>query len=151
MMSEYHHILVAVANKEMDDRIIKVAKNFLHDDVVLDIVNIIDYPDEILHMTGEALSPVENEEVVKKHCYDNAQDFLDGLANKYELSGLDNVHFHIRIGDPRHLIAKKLPEEFNSELIIMGRSNSISLENVMLGSTTKHVASKAICDTLIVN
>ena len=149
-MSDYHHILVGVANSETDAHVVNVAKRFLHDDVILDIVNIIDYPDELLHMNGEA-GPIDNQNNVNEHCLEKSEQYLNHLIDECGLKGHKNICLHVKLGNPRSLLAHSLPEEFHSELIIIGRREHFSFEDVLLGSTTKHVASKAICDTLIVN
>lgn len=149
-MSDYHHLLVGVANAETDVHVMEVAKRFLHNDVILDIVNIIDLPDELLNMNGEA-GPIDNENNVNNHHMQKSETYLNHLVDQCGLSGNKNVRCHIKVGNPRSLLSHTLPEEFHSELIIIGRRRHFSLEDVLLGSTTKHVAAKAICDTLIVD
>lgn len=149
-MSEYHHILVGVSGEMMDEKVLQTAKKFLHRDVMLDVVCIIDYPEELLEMNGEA-GPIDNEKNVEKHQIQSAKNYIHDLLEKEELADHDNVTVHVFVGNARHLLTHELPRQFKSELIIIGRSNHIDFEDMVLGNMTRHVAAKAPCDTLIVN
>lgn len=149
-MGDYHHILVGISGEMMDDKILSTAERFLNPNVVLDVVCIIDYPEELLLMNGEA-GPVDNEYNVNQHHSEKARQYVENLLEQHHLLDKDNVHLHVFIGNARHLLIHELPKQFNSELIIIGRSNHIDFEDMMLGNITKHVASKAPCDILLVN
>lgn len=81
---------------------------------------------------------------------DEAQKLLDSYIEEAKHLGYDNVETVLEYGSPKILMAKELPEKFNTDLIMVGQSGLNAVERLVMGSVSDHIIRTAPCDVLIV-
>mgnify|MGYP003410425718 FL=1 len=76
------------------------------------------------------------------------------LLDEYQLLakelGYDHIETVLEFGSPKVLMAKELPERFNTDLIMVGQSGLNAVERLVMGSVSDHIIRTAPCDVLIV-
>ncbi|MFD1429061.1 universal stress protein [Lacticaseibacillus mingshuiensis] len=145
MDQEYTTILVPVDGSDESDlafhKAVKVATtNHAH----LDILNVLDTKQFVGGyggmISGDAIYQLTQD----------AEKYLDGLAERAKKAGLDDVAIHIRFGNPKTVIATDFPHDHHTDLIMIGATGLNAVERVLVGSVTEYVNRTAPCDVLIV-
>ena len=146
-MREYKNIMVPVdgsMNSELALRkaIATAQRNHAH----LDIVTVIQST-RFLDIYGHMGSNMQDVEIAYQKAQDYMQMLKDRIASKY---GFTAVTPHVAAGNPKVLVATELPNEFQSDMIIMGATGQNAMQRVMLGSVADHTIRSAKVDVLLV-
>lgn len=91
-----------------------------------------------------------DERIVSQYRTMARQDALNRLQGLLETARLDPdaVRLSVRHGDaPRVILTEE--SELDCDLIILGKHGQGAMEELLLGSVTKHVLSEAACDVLV--
>ncbi|WGN90107.1 universal stress protein [Ligilactobacillus faecis] len=148
MTVTYRQILVAVdgsngANAALKTAVEVAKRNDAHLDIlrVLDL-NSLEYGGAGIALDGEQIYRIEQE---------NEQYLLElrnDLIKKYDFRP-EQINVHIRFGNPKLVIAEDFPEEYQSDLIIVGSTGKNILHRIVTGSVAAHVTRVANCDVLV--
>ncbi|WP_262315428.1 universal stress protein [Lacticaseibacillus parakribbianus] len=145
MDQEYNNLLVPIDGSDESDlafkKAVKVAvANHAH----LDILNVLDTKQFIGGyggmISGDAIYQLTQD----------AEKFLEELADRAKKAGLEDVAIHVRFGNPKSVIATDFPHDHHTDLIIIGATGLNAVERVLVGSVTEYVNRTAPCDVLIV-
>lgn len=146
-MMNYKRILVAVdgsqgARYALEDAVNLVKGTTTRLDVlrVLDL-NTLEYGGAGVALDGERIYEIEQEA---------EQEMLRLRKEIVEEKGLDDnqVYVHLRFGNPKRIIAREFPQEYKSNLIVLGYTGRNFIERVMMGSVAAYVTREALCDVL---
>ncbi|MDD2050688.1 universal stress protein [Pseudomonas putida] len=91
------------------------------------------------HIDQETLTHYRN--VIKK-------DAVEQLAALSEAAGLANARQIVVHGDPAWRIVEQ-EQELDCDLIVIGKQGENALEELLIGSVTKHVLNESQCDVLV--
>ncbi|MBC2100141.1 universal stress protein [Listeria booriae] len=69
------------------------------------------------------------------------------LAEKAEVTSV--IPF-LEVGNPKTLLARDIPAEFDADVLICGATGLNRIEKIVLGSVSAYVLQHAICDVLVV-
>lgn len=148
MTVTYKQILVAIdgssgANAALKTAIEVAKRNDAHLDIlrVLDL-NSLEYGGAGIALDGEQIYRIEQE---------NEQYLLelrDDLIKKHDFRP-EQINVHIRFGNPKLVIAEDFPEEYKTDLIIVGSTGKNILRRIVTGSVASHVTRAAKCDVLV--
>ncbi|TJY25390.1 universal stress protein [Latilactobacillus curvatus] len=146
MVQEYKRILVPVDGSEEAElalnKAVWVAKM---NQARLDILNVLDTK----QFAGSYSGMLSGDAIFQ--ISEDAQNYLNSL--KYDIQtndGLKDVEIHVRFGNPKNVIARDFPTEYQTDLIMMGSTGLNAIERMLMGSVTEYVNRTAICDVLIV-
>ncbi|WP_407895037.1 universal stress protein [Lacticaseibacillus sp. N501-2] len=78
-----------------------------------------------------------------------AEAQLEDLIKPLIAQGID-AKPHIRFGSPRAVVAVDAPKDYNTGLIVIGRSSKKLVSRMFIGSVASFVVENAPCDVLIV-
>ncbi|MFD1432981.1 universal stress protein [Lacticaseibacillus yichunensis] len=78
-----------------------------------------------------------------------AEVALTDMAEPLRKEGL-RVNIHLRFGSPRSVVAYDAPKDYETTLIILGRSSKRLVSRMFIGSVAGFVVENAPCDVLIV-
>lgn len=67
-----------------------------------------------------------------------------------EEAGIEQVHTFLEIGNPKNLLARDIPAQFDADVLICGATGLNRIEKIVLGSVSAYVLQHAICDVLVV-
>ena len=81
---------------------------------------------------------------------DQAKILLDSYVELAKKLDYDHVETILEFGSPKVLMSKDLPEQFNTDLIMVGQSGLNAVERLVMGSVSDHIIRTAPCDVLIV-
>ncbi|PKR77596.1 universal stress protein UspA [Halalkalibacillus sediminis] len=140
----YQHILVAFDGSEP-------AKNAVQKAVImanglgakLTIATIIDSDQMDLLIVGGYKNAVSEAE-------SKARARLGELLEELTIPAGLNFETTVRLGVPKHMIAKKLPDELGVDLIYCGATGTNALERWFLGSVSHHVLHQSERDVLLI-
>ncbi|PSS59025.1 universal stress protein [Pseudomonas sp. BBP2017] len=76
------------------------------------------------------------------------KDAVEQLAALSEAAGLVNARQIVVHGDPAWRIVEK-EQELDCDLIVIGKQGESALEELLIGSVTKHVLNESQCDVLV--
>ncbi|WP_336335710.1 universal stress protein [Pseudomonas putida] len=76
------------------------------------------------------------------------KDAVEKLAALSEAAGLPDARQVVVHGDPSWRIVEQ-EQELDCDLIVMGKQGESALEELLVGSITKHVLSESQCDVLV--
>ncbi|MBP5057094.1 universal stress protein [Pseudomonas chlororaphis] len=76
------------------------------------------------------------------------KDAMEKLSALSEEAGLPNARQIVVHGDPAWCIVEQ-EQELDCDLIVMGKQGSSALEELLVGSITKHVLNESECDVLV--
>ncbi|MGM8215363.1 universal stress protein [Bacillaceae bacterium W0354] len=79
-----------------------------------------------------------------------AENVFEELFEELEIPENVEVVKEIRLGNPKHMIAKKLPDELNVDLIFCGATGTNAIERWILGSVSHYVINNSKYDVTIV-
>lgn len=144
MMSKYKRLLVAVDHSNMAKSVIESAADLVNEKMDVLLVTVVDYPGTLGAI---------NEEAIIESDLKAAEDWMRELKSTYEHLFAKAKSFNTRVcvGNPSKLIARDIPTEENTDLIVIGKTSRHSLmDQIFLGSTAKAITQDAICDVLVV-
>ncbi|WP_179394390.1 universal stress protein [Lacticaseibacillus absianus] len=78
-----------------------------------------------------------------------AEAELTDIATPLQAQGLD-VAIHLRFGSRRSVLAYDAPKDYQTSLIVLGRSSKKMVTRMFIGSVASFVVENAPCDVLIV-
>lgn len=92
-----------------------------------------------------------DERVIRQHIALEAEVLRQRLHDLAATAGLQEMEYTARIvhGDPTQQIMT-LEQEFDADLIIIGKHGAHIAEELLLGSVTKHVLAESQCDVLVI-
>lgn len=146
MDQEYKNIMVPVdgskqAEAALEKAVISAKRNGAH----VDVLNVVDTRAMAYNFAGMSDGSIAYQLV------DKATDYLKDLLKKVKGNdSFDNIDIHIRLGNPKTVIAFDFPKDHKNDLIVMGASGMSRLQRAMVGSVTSFVKRNAPCDVLVV-
>ncbi|MFC6171207.1 universal stress protein [Loigolactobacillus jiayinensis] len=81
---------------------------------------------------------------------DRSQQILAEAEKRASALGIKTTTI-LANGNPKKAIAEELPEKYDIDLIVMGKSGVDALSRIMLGSTTSYVVHHSTTKVLVVN
>ncbi|KRL04187.1 universal stress protein [Liquorilactobacillus oeni] len=81
---------------------------------------------------------------------DNAKEIMEKYVSQAKDAGLTNIDYAIEYGAPKPVIAKDIPDEQKTDLIVLGATGLNAVERLLIGSVTEYVTRTATCDVLVV-
>lgn len=82
---------------------------------------------------------------------EDAHHDMDQLAAEAKEYGVKEVYPIVRQGDPKEMIAYKMPQQEKIDLIVMGATGKGMLDKLLVGSTTSYVVRRAKCQVLVIH
>jgi len=146
IMQEYNNILVPVdGSKEAEIAFEKAVNNAKRNHAHLDVLNVIDTRAMSYNFAGVSDSSIAYQLV------DKSQEYLNELVQKAkEDYDFEDVDVHIRLGNPKTVIAYDFPKDHHNDLIMIGASGLTRIQRAMIGSVTSYVKRCAPIDVLVV-
>ena len=142
MSQEYENILVPVdGSKEAELAFQKALATAKRNDAHIDVLNVIDTRAMAYNFAGMSNGSIAYQLVVK------AKDYLDGLLDNVDF---ENIDIHVRLGNPKTVIAFDFPRDHHNDLIMIGASGLSRMQRAMIGSVTSFVNRNAHVDVLVV-
>lgn len=141
MSNHYQSILVAVDGSKEAEFALQKAINSSKRNVgsKLTIVNVVD-------------SRVF--ETLDSNVYESIQADATELLNTYKAkaqeAGLENVETLVELGSPKVVIAGKIAEKVNADLIVCGATGRNAVERLLMGSVSQAIVRGAKCDVLVI-
>lgn len=145
MYNEYKNILVPVdGSKYAEAAVAKAAEVAIRNEGRLDILSVINTTS--FGFTYGVLSDDAITRIV-----DGELDYLKDLVKKISTkTGFENIHMHVRFGNPKNVITYDFPKDYHTDLIMMGATGKSAAERLLVGSTASYVNSHAKYDVMIV-
>ncbi len=142
MSQEYENILVPVdGSKEAELAFQKALATAKRNDAHIDVLNVIDTRAMAYNFAGMSNGSIAYQLVEK------AKDYLDGLLDNVDF---ENIDIHVRLGNPKTVIAFDFPRDHHNDLIMIGASGLSRMQRAMIGSVTSFVNRNAHVDVLVV-
>ena len=138
MSQEYENILVPVDAELAFQKALATAKR---NDAHIDVLNVIDTRAMAYNFAGMSNGSIAYQLVEK------AKDYLDGLLDNVDF---ENIDIHVRLGNPKTVIAFDFPRDHHNDLIMIGASGLSRMQRAMIGSVTSFVNRNAHVDVLVV-
>lgn len=138
----YRTLLVPVDFSPSSLRAIELAKSVAPQAEII-LLHVYEAPFEgsmrFAHIDQDTLTHYRN--VIKK-------DAVEKLAALSEAAGLVNARQIVVHGDPAWRIVEQ-EQELDCDLIVIGKQGESALEELLIGSITKHVLNESQCDVLV--
>ena len=146
-LMNYKRVLVAIDGSKGSEAALEDAINLVAGtDTRLDVLRVLDlntveYGGTGIALDGERIYEIEQE---------NEKFMLNLRDDLVKNKGLkdDQVYVHLRFGSPKNIIAHEFPEEYHTNLIILGYTGRNFIERVVMGSVAAYVTREARCDVL---
>ena len=143
MLQQYTSILVAVdGSKEAELAFKKGVQIAKRNQAELIIVHVIDTK------AFQSISTFDGS--MADRATAQAKSTLEEYIDYAKTNEVKDIHYTIEYGSPRVIIAKQVPEEYNSDLIMLGATGLSAVERMFIGSVSEYVTRHANCDVLIV-
>lgn len=144
MANHYKNIVVAVDGSKLGEaafqKALDVAKRNV--DATLHIIHVID-----TSISASFDMLYDNMvELVRKH----GEVLLDSYELQAKEAGIENINKILTKGTPKNVLAKRLSEHVNADIIVCGATGLNALEQIFIGSNTEAIVRHATCDVLIV-
>ncbi len=141
-MEHYKRILVGVDGSDQADHAFKKALELARKyDATLGIASIVDL---------RSFSPnISYDGSLEERAMQAAKARIAGYREEAEKAGLHEIATYIESGNPKTILAKELPEEFDADLIVVGATGLNRVEKIVLGSISSYILGHAKVDTLI--
>lgn len=143
MLQEYENILVPVDGSygaELAfEKAVAVAKR---NDAHLHIVHIIDT------RTFQDISSFDSS--IINEVTESVKKTLEKYVSEAQEAGLNNVDYSIEYGAPKTIVARDLPKQLDTDLIMIGATGLNAVARLLVGSVTEYVTRNAACDVLVV-
>ncbi|MDE1548829.1 universal stress protein [Jeotgalibaca caeni] len=143
MLGEYTNLLVPVDGSEQADRSFKQAVAIAQrNKAKMRIVFVMDN-------RNVTIAP----EYTPLHANDFQTDYDTSFMDDYLAYGKEagvDIETTITNGNPMSLIADSLPEEYGTDLIVIGSTGKGAVTRALVGSVSNYVVKNAKCDVLVV-
>lgn len=145
MYNEYKNILAPVDGSEYAEAAVaKAAEVAIRNEGRLDLLSVINttsFGFTYGVLSGDAITQMVDGEL----------EYLKDLVKKITTkTGFENIHMHVRFGNPKNVITYDFPKDYHTDLIMMGATGKSATERLLVGSTASYVNSHALCDVMIV-
>lgn len=143
---EYENILVPLdGSKQAELAMTKAVAVAQRNQAHIDLLNVIDTRAMAYNFAGMSDGSIAYQLV------DKSKDYLTEMANhiKNDLH-YDNVSIHIRLGNPKTVIAFDFIKDHHNDLVMMGASGLSRMQRAMIGSVTSFVNRNCRSDVLVV-
>ena len=139
----YKNILVGIdGSTEAESALNKAIEVAKKNDAHLTIAHVID-------TTSFALAETYGSTVIE-----SAKSYAQKLLEKYkvqaEANGVKQVDIVAEYGSPKVVMAKRLPKQLTTDLIICGAVGMNAIERFLIGSVSSYITRHASCDVLVV-
>ncbi|WP_027107390.1 universal stress protein [Ligilactobacillus ceti] len=145
MLQKYQNILVPVDGSYEAELAFKKAIAVAQrngSDTTLHLVHIVDT------RAFQNISSFDTEMV--EQVTETARQTMEGYVKEAKEIGMTNITYSIEYGAPKVLIAKEIPEQQKTDLIVIGATGLNAVERLLIGSVTEYVTRTATCDVLVV-
>lgn len=145
----YKNILVPLDGSENSrlalDEALTIAQKF---DSKVFIVSVVD-PGRVSGVMLEAPTAVGPDQLIGP-MIEEAESYIKKAVSEVKNR---NIPYETKVfqGSPKGMIAKDIPEEYDIDLTVMGKSGANALTRLMIGSTTAYVARYANNNVMIVS
>ena len=148
MDQEYENILVPMdGSKESElalGRAVAVAKR--NGKAHIDVLNVIDTRAMAYNFAGMSDGSIAYQLV------DKSKQYLDDVLKRVkDKENFDNIDIHIRLGNPKTIIAFDFVRDHHNDMIMMGASGLSRMQRAIMGSVTSYVKRNAPVDVLVVS
>lgn len=93
---------------------------------------------------------VVSEENVIADLRNSLQKMLDDYIAEAKKMNIANIESTIEVGSPKSVLAEKLPEKHQIDLIVLGATGLNTFERLLMGSVAEYIIRTAPCDVLVV-
>lgn len=143
MDQEYSKIMVAVDGSNEAELAFKKAVNVAkRNQAELLLAHVIDT------RAFQTVSSFDN--VLAEQATDMAKQTLDDYEADAKSAGVEHISKVIEYGAPKVMIANQIPENNQTDLIMLGATGLNAVERLFIGSVSEYVIRNAACDVLIV-
>lgn len=151
MTAEYKHILVGVdgsrqARRAVDKAIAVAVRNHA-ELIIVTVMNGGDYVG-LGNDTQVGFGYVDQQ--VMDEVRQDLEAKVDAYRRKAQEAGVDQVVTAVFYGHAKVDLAKRLPQEYHADLLMLGATGVNVVERMLMGSTASYVVANAVCDVLIV-
>ncbi|AMV60723.1 Universal stress protein family [Pediococcus damnosus] len=144
---QYKKILVPVdGSKNGELAVTKAVFTAKRNHAHLDIVSIIQ-TSRFLDVYGHMGSNTDYLDITYRRTQEYVEMLRDAIKEKYDF---DDVSISVESGNAGKIIAELMPQQFGSDLIMMGATGMSALQRTMIGSVADYVVRVATCDVLLV-
>lgn len=143
MGNKYQRILVALdGSTQAEIAFLKAVELAKATDSELGIASIVDI---------RSFSPnISYDGGLEKAAHEESTARLAEYKKLAEEAGIEQVHTFLEIGNPKTLLARDIPAQFDADVLICGATGLNRIEKIVLGSVSAYVLQHAICDVLVV-
>ncbi|MDV7757348.1 universal stress protein [Liquorilactobacillus mali] len=149
MVQKYKRVLVAIDGSKGSDvalaKAIETVKN--NEGSSLDVLRVLDLNSLEYGGAGIALDGSEIYRIEQAN-----EEYMFNLKQKLiKENGLseENVHVHLRFGNPKVVIVHDFQPEYGNDLILVGSTGKNFFERLVIGSVASYVVRNASCDVLM--
>jgi len=141
----YRSVLVAVDFSPVSLQAIRTAR-LLAPAANLVLLHAFELPFE-----GKLVFAGVEEQVIRQHVTTDSETRRKRLHDLATVAGLAQIDYSVRVihGDPAQQIIA-MEQEYDCDLIVVGKHGSHIMEELLLGSVTKHVLAESQCDVLVI-
>ncbi|MGX7417528.1 universal stress protein [Carnobacterium gallinarum] len=143
MEQQYKQILVGVdGSVESETAFRKALQIAKRNQASLLLVHVVDT------LGFQSISDYEG--LITDNVMDQVKEKMDEYSIFAERMGVENVTALIMNGSPKLLLAKEIPAEHQTDLILLGATGLNAVERLFMGSVSQYIIQNASCDVLIV-
>ena len=113
---------------------------------------------DILYVLDPAIAGFGNTQIELSseslyHLEEKSIGQLEIIKRRLIISGssIYQVHVHLRIGDPRIIVAQEFPTEYQNDLIVLSSSRKNHLQRFFTGSVSSYVIKNAQADVVVMH
>lgn len=149
MTQPYQRILFATDQSENNVTALERTAEYANkNNIQLDILYVLDpaiagFGNTQIELSSESLYHLEEKSIGQ----------LEIIKRRLIFSGssIYQVHVHLRIGDPRIIVAQEFPTEYQNDLIVLSSSRKNHLQRFFTGSVSSYVIKNAQADVIIMH
>ncbi|MFT8747349.1 universal stress protein [Liquorilactobacillus nagelii] len=149
MTQPYQRILFATDQSENNVTALERTAEYANkNNIQLDILYVLDpaiagFGNTQIELSSESLYHLEEKSIGQ----------LEIIKRRLIISGssIYQVHVHLRIGDPRIIVAQEFPTEYQNDLIVLSSSRKNHLQRFFTGSVSSYVIKNAQADVVIMH
>lgn len=143
MLANYQNILVALDGSEAANLAFEKALQIARvQQASLTLAHVID--------TRAFQNIATFDETLADQASSMAKEMLEEALQEAKNAGIGDVSYVLEYGNPKAIIAKDLPDQQNTDLIILGATGLNAIERLLIGSVSSYVIRHATCDVLVV-
>ncbi|MCI1634350.1 MAG: universal stress protein [Liquorilactobacillus nagelii] len=149
MTQPYQRILFATDQSENNVTALERTAEYANkNNIQLDILYVLDpaiagFGNTQIELSSESLYHLEEKSIGQ----------LEIIKRRLIISGssIYQVHVHLRIGDPRIIVAQEFPTEYQNDLIVLSSSRKNHLQRFFTGSVSSYVIKNAQADVVVMH